>query len=75
MSVELVIEEPKPVIDWNHAPAWANAVVADLQNNYFWIEVWGEDTKRQEFGLPSAENVTADTRHPNSNWSLIETRL
>lgn len=74
MTVELVVEEVPKIIDWASAPEWATAVVADLQNSYFWIETWGEDTKRQEFGLPSVENVTADTRQPNSNWTLIETR-
>ncbi|HGH3372638.1 TPA: hypothetical protein ACJIK4_002139 [Kluyvera cryocrescens] len=74
MTVELVVEDVEKVINWNDAPDWATAVVADLQGSYFWIKSWGSDTRRQEFGLPTAEDVTADTRPPNSNWRLIEIR-
>lgn len=61
-------------VDWSLAPEWANSVVVDVMGNYFWIEAWGENTKRQEFGLNSAENVTADTSGSQTNWRLASRR-
>lgn len=61
-------------IDWNDAPKWANAVIADAFENLFWVEGYGIDAKRQEFGMTSPDEMTADTSQADHHWVLIESR-
>lgn len=61
-------------INWSDAPEWANAVVSDIFENLYWVEAYGINAKREEFGAGSPDEVTADTSNPDHNWVLIETR-
>lgn len=62
-------------INWSDGPDWANAVVSDIFGNLYWVEAFGSDAKRQEFGSPATDRQRADTPKPGHDWDLVAKRV